>query len=493
MNREGRFSQGLVVRLGRGLGLLGAVLASAVAGVAAAASPRASFWLFGLVGIAGYAVLAYFRSFAAFILFVLLSLTVWLSGIKVVGGISVLVGLGLVFTVVWLWRLASSSGVFVKVKEYRLLLAMLAVLAISTLLNLNGPAGLAPVLTYLQLFILFVLVVNLATTPSRLHALGGAIIVASTLLAVLILLDQAGWLPAGLVGDSAAGVEVGSSLEIITRAGGLWGDANFSAMQLTMALPFIIEWWLMLRSWRARALLLMAGGAILMALTFTFSTGGLLGLSIILLLKAIGVTRRNILLAILRISFLVVIALWASSVILPDLYLARVLAKLTDSWDAIRTLNPDLLLIAGSHRGDTWQAAAHVIMDSPVFGHSPGNGRYAAVGYSFFYGTQETLGAHNMFLTVAEDLGIVGLGFFVALLVSAIYAVRPLTYLRTGDSVLRRNGEALFIALIAFSVQGLAIDIHSQKLLWVLMGMAIACRQLCTADRAAASGSGVRR
>ena len=37
---------------------------------------------------------------------------------------------------------------------------------------------------------------------------------------------------------------------------------------------------------------------------------------------------------------------------------------------------------------------------------------------------------------------------------------------------------AIFIALMGYAAQGMALEIHNLKLLWILMGLAIASRQL---------------
>jgi O-antigen ligase len=483
---EGRVSLGFPSSVKRGLRLLAVASAVLLAGALVAVSSQTAFWLLGLVGVAGYVLLAYVRPFAAFVVLALFALTVRLSGLEVVGGISAMIGLGLVFTIVWLSRLALRAASLARVREYGLLLGMIVVVLISALLNRDGPAGPAPVLTYLQLFLLFVLVVNLVTSPSQLHTLGGAIIASSTLLAAAILLEQAGWLPAALVREQAVGVYTGSGMEIVARTGGLWGDANFTAVQLTVALPFIVEWWPIRRDWWKRALLLGAAAAILTAFSFTFSVSGLMGLCVILLTKAIRDPQRGAFQAIARTSMLAITAFWALSVILPDLYVQRALEKVGELVRAVSTLDRDLLLRVGTNRGDTWQSALQAIGDSPLIGHGPGNASYANVQYSILRGSTEHIAAHNMFLTVAGDLGLAGLASFVGLIVSAVFAVKSSSEMQATDSVLMRDGAALFIALLAVAVQGLALDLHTLKLLWVLLGMAIAYRQLCVSAHAAA-------
>ncbi len=83
-----------------------------------------------------------------------------------------------------------------------------------------------------------------------------------------------------------------------------------------------------------------------------------------------------------------------------------------------------------------------------------------------------------MFLAVAGDLGLIGLALFVALFISALKAVRPPPNPPEVKSVLQRDRQAIYIALIGYAAQGMALEIHNLKLLWILMGMAIAYRQM---------------
>lgn len=462
-----------------------------VTGVLIGTDFKFSFLLLGLTALVGYILLAYIRPFAAFVIFIFLALTVWLSSVELIGNISIMIGLGLVFTTVWLSRLVIHDTVFVQVREYLLVLGIAAVVAVSSIIHLNGPAGLAAALTYFQLLLLFVLVVNFVTSSSQLHAMGSVIIASSTLLAVVILLGQVGWLPAELVGEQTASVNTGNSVEIVSRTRGLLGDANFTAMQLILALPFIIEWLPIARSWWRRALLLISSAAILVAFTFTFSVGGVMGLATIVLVKLIRASRRSILLTVVKSSLFLIIAAWALSVILPDLYLQRTLIKVDGTLEAVRTQDPYLLLEMMSGRGDIWQATVNAILDSPLFGHGPGNAGYANVKYSFLFGHREAISPHNMILTVTSDLGLIGFLFFAGLLISALLAARQRKLLGSNDVVLRRNGEAIFMALAVYIVQGMAIDIHAQKHLWVLLGMAIVYGQLYLSHRSVTYYAGV--
>jgi O-antigen ligase len=455
--------------------LLAVASATAIAGALIARHPQTAVYLLGAIAAVDYILLCFSEFFAAFAILVLFALTVWLSGIQVIGGISAMIGLGVIFTAFWLTRLYFRAIVFPKVKEYRLLLALAVAVIVSALLHVNGPAGLSAVPTYLQLFLLFVLVTNLTTTPGRLQALGGVIIGSSVLLAALILLDQFGWLPPQLIPQQTLSMAPGVGV-IISRTAGLWGDANVTALQLTIALPFILASWSGASQAR-RALLLAAGGAILAAFVWTFSMGGLLGLAVMLLIKMLTVPRRHRLFLVARNSLLGIIALSAFVYFTPELFVQRVVVLFESNVAALRAFDRASLLTIGTLRGDAWWAALQAIAAAPLLGHGPGNGMYAIASYSLLR-SAIILSPHNMFLAVAGDLGLIGLAFFVALCVAALSAVRSRSDAPVVEPGLHRTREALFIALTGFAVQGMALEVHNMKLLWILLGMAIVYREL---------------
>jgi O-antigen ligase len=386
-----------------------------------------------------------------------------------------MIGVGLIFTAVWLTRLIFRTAVFTRVKEYDLLLALSAVVVVSAVVRLDGPAGFSATLTYLQLLLLFILVINLTTTSSRLDTVTGIIIVSSSVLAALILMDQFGWLPAELIPKQTT-VIVTESMVRISRSAGLWGDANFTALQLTIALPFIVEWWPAV-SLSKRALLLAAGGAILAAFFGTFSMGGLLGLSIMLLIKMLTVSRRDRLFFIARNSLIGISALSAFILFAPDSFVLRVVVTAQSTVGALSTPDQAALLTIGTNRGDTWWAALQAIAASPLLGYGPGNAAYANASYSVIRFTN-VLSSHNMLLGAAGELGLVGLALFGALFIAALRAVQSPPDAAAIESNLQRNCRALYIALIGYAAQGMALEIHDLKLLWILLGMAIAAGQL---------------
>ena len=440
-------------------------------GVLQAIEPRLASLLLAMSGVVGYAFLALVHPFAAFVMLLFLALTVWLSVVEIVSGISMMVGVGLIFTAAWLLHLAFRVRTFVKVREYGLLLGLTIMVFVSSLFNLDRMDSFAMAFTYLQLFLLFALVVNLVTTPAQLQTLGMVLVASSALVAVMILLDQLHLLPLQLLLNPASNVLVTSGYVRIARASGLWGGPNMTAVQLTVALPFIIEWWPTRRAAGQRLLLLGITAAILAALLFTFSLGGIVGLVAIFLAKELGNARRDALFKIFRTVFIVAIVALILYGALPDLYKQRFVAQFNVLVEGIRDLDEEQLLWLATGRGDAWMATIRAIAQSPFVGHGPGNAVAANAPYTvLFYGDRRA--PHNLFLSIGSELGLVGLAFFILLLFSLFLKIRPSWRAQPANSILQQTGRAIFVALVSYLVQGLALDIQNLKLLWILLGMA---------------------
>ncbi len=115
---------------------------AALAGLLIAAVPSMAFILVGMIGVVGYALLAVARPFVAFVVLIFLALSAWLSVIEVAPGISIMVGVGLIFTTIWLSQLVIHAAVFIKVREYGWILGLVGVVVASSLANPYRPAAL---------------------------------------------------------------------------------------------------------------------------------------------------------------------------------------------------------------------------------------------------------------------------------------------------------------------------------------------------------------
>ncbi|MFN3477275.1 MAG: O-antigen ligase family protein, partial [Candidatus Methylomirabilales bacterium] len=129
-----------------------------------------------------------------------------------------------------------------------------------------------------------------------------------------------------------------------------------------------------------------------------------------------------------------------------------------------------------------WGSTLKMIAESPLFGIGAGN--YELV-YPRFRTVEEwrlstrlVVGeAHNDYLQIAAELGLLGLGSFLWLLVNLLRAALRLS--ASGEEGLRRRGIGLFGALVAllvyaffaFPLQNPASALH----FWLLSGLLCAC------------------
>jgi len=412
-------------------------------------------------------ILCVTRPFVAFCVLVFLGLIVWLSRISLIGNFSVIVGIGLVFTFMWISRIILRKTILILLPEFWSLLGLLIAVGLSSLINFGGPAGFGGTFTYLQLILLVIIVVNFSRTPSHLHALGYIFIISSVFIALMMLLAQAGVLPEGIVRSVRAGIVFEGSHVLIDRSGGILGDPNFTALQLLVGIPFILEFW-KAASGSQRVFLTVSSVMILWAFRYTYSIGGLVGLAVILFVRTFFIGKHNFYVLAVRAVLILFIGWWLTLNFLPDYYWARVFVNLDLLRSFFRTNDPKIFLQLGTTRGDAWTAAFKTFLQSPIWGHGPGNAVFYNMKNSDFTSFRPVMGAHNFLLSIANDVGIIGFSFFVTLLIQAIRTIS------LGGEQNNPVKNAIFIALIASLVQGLAIDIHTQKILWILIGMSLA-------------------
>jgi O-antigen ligase len=171
------------------------------------------------------------------------------------------------------------------------------------------------------------------------------------------------------------------------------------------------------------------------------------------------------------------IALWLNFRFMPSYYLERIKISLAQLTQYFQTFDQTLFLQLGTFRGDTWQSAVRTFLQSPIIGHGPGNSLFLNPSNSILSYLRPELAAHNFILSIAGDLGLIGLFFFISLLISALWAVRPYGATKTLKNSLQITRNAIFTGLLACVVQGMALDLHTQKALWILIGMAFAYKR----------------
>jgi O-antigen ligase len=281
---------------------------------------------------------------------------------------------------------------------------------------------------------------------------------------------DARWIVWGYLAGGAAAAVVGflDPLEDgSNRLSGGLGEPNFLAAVLIPALVLA----LFALGWTARATAqrwLLWGSVLLftVAIFLTQSRGGLVALAVTLVAALLfgGRMRRHfaVLGAVAAAVGLVYYGAFASSEALE------------------RLASPG----RGTGRADLWSVATGVIADHPFVGVGAGNFPIIAPQYasapvnlpSAYLVVDTPKVAHNTYLGVFADLGIVGLLAFVVIVLSALDLARRATkyFARSGEVELELLCRAVLVGLVGMLAAFVFLSGEYEKQLWLLIGLAVA-------------------
>ncbi|MBF0336104.1 MAG: O-antigen ligase family protein [Alphaproteobacteria bacterium] len=125
-----------------------------------------------------------------------------------------------------------------------------------------------------------------------------------------------------------------------------------------------------------------------------------------------------------------------------------------------------------------------LLADNPVLGVGPANFHYHYVDQEYRYIPGRTMFArhlHNMYLGVASEMGLVGLGLFLALLGSGLRRLRRLAG-RPGETIDGAFAAAVYHGALAYLLGSLFMPHQYAKFTWILAGLAGALARAMQAD-----------
>jgi O-antigen ligase len=261
------------------------------------------------------------------------------------------------------------------------------------------------------------------------------------------------------------------------------GGATPNTYACDMAIVFFVAYFGLLR--RHRGIAYFLAPVFLYGIVATGSRTGLIALvatPLLALLMPRLVARlgwRVLTLYIVGATFLAVMALAIPSV--TDLALER-----------YTTLSQIQSEETWNGRWSSWQGALDVIASHPILGVGAGNFAEATIDYSeqVFEGAVEdgepTSVAHNIYLGIASELGLVGLTLFLGVLFFLFRAAVPLA--QRSDL-----GTGILVGLIVFMIAGLTLPWGDHKMVYYLFGSVLALQLHYSGRRAPSAGKHERR
>jgi putative inorganic carbon (HCO3(-)) transporter len=269
------------------------------------------------------------------------------------------------------------------------------------------------------------------------------------------------------------------------RLGGPLGSENRYAQILAIVFPFALI--RAFRDPRRRFRLLGAAASLLIVsgVVLSFSRGAAVALAATLVLMVLFRELR------FRHALLAVAALMAVVVVAFPHYLIRIssLEKIT-ALSSETSDGPDSAIVG---RQTENLAAWNAFLDHPLTGVGPGvyfheYSREYANRLGIRYLESDRRG-HSLYLEMAADMGMVGLGAFVAMVTSALVLLhRCMRYWRRLDPERALLASSFFFGLVAYLASAVFLHLSYQRYFWVLLALASSAIWVLRTDEAEDAG-----
>jgi O-antigen ligase len=253
--------------------------------------------------------------------------------------------------------------------------------------------------------------------------------------------------------------------DLTTRIAGTIGDPNELAALLVAGTAFAVA--LSVVSKGNLVARVAAFGAVflfLFGIFYTVSRGGMIALAVAIVAAALMSGRY-------RVQATIVGLLTALFVVVYFSQIAGV-----DARDRITTVQ------GGSGRSDIWKIGWRMVEDKPVIGVGSGNFPISSIHYllvkpgaierdEFIIDTPKV--AHNSYLQVLAELGMVGLVLFLSIIGFAIWSALQAAqwFARVGDNQMEIVARATVVALVGILAADFFITEQYGKQLWLLLGL----------------------
>ena len=396
------------------------------------------------VGAITLAVMA-FRPYVAVHIFLLVLF--FENAFDKIEGITVMQALGAVILAGWLASILMQRRI--GVSRSALLLAMLSFLAwagICVLAAFDAGEGLVQFTSYLQMILSAIMFNSVVKSPRQLRGIQVGFIawtVVATLVAIAMYYAGATRVAIGFVGNRNL-LALYINLAVVCALMIIPSSPRLGQIGLTLSLPILF-----------------------LGLALTLSRTGIILLGMAMVVVWYRLARHQGML-ILLVSATTLVGL---VYLLPSAF-----------WQRTETILPAI-----ERREDTfglrmriWAVGVRMIEDHPIMGVGPGNFISASQRYARGEILGRGLAAHNVYVCVAAETGLVGLGAFLAVVGLGLMNVRR-AFRRArdhGDGGLALGAIGIEMMIWIMLGQGITGDVVLLKCFWLLFGLSLALNSL---------------
>lgn len=359
--------------------------------------------------------------------------------------------------------LLQSKGGYIWAPQNRLVIGFLGVIVLSFFGGGWIPACLVRLEQMGKNVINYFLIINLIDSKKRLKGFVWTLMIFSAILAFNTVQEY-----------RDLGAEVASRLRIGAFSGGYFGGAGDFAVMMNVMVPF--GFFLM---WGERAFVLKLLSLSFMALYIagmvcTGARGGgvVTFAAVIACLMYLGLRSPR---PIRKLSSLIM----AAAMVLGIIFLAP--SQFKSRAETIANYKQET---TAWRRIEYWKLGAKMFLDHPITGVGAGN---YPLNYKKYGGWERIWRvSHNMFVDATAELGIIGISVLLYLLYLTFrdhWEIQKLFVARGDDkSWLYYVSQASMVSLIAYCVGGMFQSIFYYPMLYILIAMAVATKQIITKE-----------
>ena len=302
--------------------------------------------------------------------------------------------------------------------------------------------------TFIRCVVIFVVMINVVRTESRLKGLLFLAIAASV------------WLSVQALNDYRLGLMTVEGYRASGRGTGIFGNTNDMALHLVTLLPVSIAFLFGSKGLSRRIFYAGCSALAIAAIVLSYSRGAFIGLVVVFVyftIKLGGRRRIEILFAVLGVGLLLVL-------LAPSGYGGRLLSIFMPSLDPGGS--------ADARRGELFRSI-YVALRHPLLGIGMGNYQ-PEMSY-------RGLVTHNSYTQVAAEAGMAALVFYLLFIVSPL---RKLGQIARETLATRRNSSFYYLAvglqasLIAYMVSSFFLSVAFNWYVFYLVGYAVCLRRL---------------
>ena len=248
-------------------------------------------------------------------------------------------------------------------------------------------------------------------------------------------------------------------------------SANYFALVLVALVPLALDRFWHEESWRLKVLAAWALVVSVISIAFTFSRGGFLALIVVLAIMIIYKRPKP--------SHLLLVTFGAVAILI--LSPSQFASRIATLGDVLPFINNQEVEVESSFRGRLSEVtvAWQMFSDHPIAGVGYNNFNNHYLEYSEHLGLdqrREDRSAHNLYLEIAAETGVIGLVGFLILLGFAFAGLLDAyrKFSRHGLADYKYLTFAFMVALIGYLTGSLFLHLAFARYLWLLLGIAFA-------------------